>query len=207
MVIVKITPALGLAKMSDSALNQYCGERIAALTLHEGDFTGLLPTRATLVTQRNKYSTALDNLRRGDKSSTTTKNNERAKLENMMMTQADNAAEIAGEDVALYELLGYGMKSKATPTTELPAPANFSVKNGPVSGSIECRFKFVKNAHAYEVCVMDDTGKIVATATNSSSPVIAFDVAPLKQYKVKCRAIGSKNKKGTWTSEVTINVI
>jgi hypothetical protein len=33
------------------------------------------------------------------------------------------------------------------------------------------------------------------------------NVAPLKQYKVKCRAIGAKNKKGTWTSENTINVI
>src|SRR6185436_5211149 len=172
MVIIKITPALGLAKMSDSALNQYCGERIAALTLHEDEFTGLLPNLAALKAQRTKYSNALDNQRRGDKSSTTTKNNERTKLENMMMTQADNAAEIAGEDIALYELLGYGMKSKGTPTTELPAPTNFLVKNGPVGGSIECRFKAVKNAHAFEVCVMDETGKTVATSANSSTPVI-----------------------------------
>ncbi|MEO5569970.1 MAG: hypothetical protein ABIT08_16540 [Bacteroidia bacterium] len=206
-ITTTIIPALGLRKLTDSGLNTYAMERIESYILYGVQFPGLKPTQPQLATAQTDYSKALGKLGSGGKSATIAKNNQRTNLEKILSQIAENAAEFADGDSELYALLGFGMKSKGTATAQLPAPTNFSVKNGPSSGSIECRFKYVKNAHAYEVYVIDETGKIVATATNSSTPVITFDVAPLKQYKVKCRAIGAKNKKGTWTSDIMINVI
>jgi hypothetical protein len=207
VVIVKsIIPALGLSKKSDSALNTYAGERINDLTVNEDSFTGLKPTVADVTAQRLKFSGALDKQQKGNKSTTTAKNNERAKLEQLLTLQSQNCAEIADGNVELYQLSGYGIKSKGSPSGQLDAPRDFRVMNGE-SGSINCKFKGVDNNHGYELVVTNEDGSITKVITDSGSPVTVYDLTPLKRYKVKCRATGARGIKGEWTPELTISVI
>jgi hypothetical protein len=204
---ITITPALALRRIMDSDLNVFAMERINDLELYGDQFPGLTPTVDKLKTNQQDYSTALGNLHRGDKSSTTAKNIARAKLEKTLTLIADNAAEIADDDIQKFQLLNFPIKSKGVPAGILAAPKDFNVKIGSSSGSIECRFKGVINNHGYEVEVRNEEGKAVATASGSSSPVLVSELEPLKIYHVRCRAIGAKNIKGDWTAYVIVSVI
>ena len=108
--------------------------------------------------------------------------------------------------MAKYQLCGYGSKSKGTAYGTLPAPANFRAMHGTQSGCMVCKFDGVKGNHGYELSIVSEDGSVTKVATNSSSPIIVTELAPLKRYTVKCRAIGARNMGGDWTTEVICGI-
>jgi hypothetical protein len=206
MVINKIIPALGLAKMSDSDLDTYVGERVASLIASEVDFPDLIPTVDTVTAQRVKFRSALDNIVRGNKSSTTKKNKERAKLEALISQQAENCAEISDGDLEIYQKSGYGSKSKGHSTEELPAPINLTVELGPGLGQLYVRFKGVENAHSYEIwyglaTANPDSWTEHITASSGRKSLLN-ELGSNVEYGVRVRAIGGNNLKGDWTTVI-----
>ncbi len=192
--------------MSDSALNIYASQRIDDLTLHSASFPGLVPAPDEIAALNAVFHTALQNQRRGDKSTTTAKNNARIALERQLLIEATNCAEIADGDLEKYQLSGFGSKSKGTAYGKLPSPENFQAMQGNQSGSMVCKFDGVKGNHGYELSIVSEDGSITKVATNSSSPVIVAELAPLKRYTVKCRAIGARNSGGYWSAEVICGI-
>ena len=204
---ISIIPALGLNRYPDSALVTYAKNRVESIKLNELSFPGLSPTPEEVEVKLHAFETALINQRKGEKNTTTAKNIARSVLERSLLVQATNCAEIADGNLETYQKSGYGVKAKSRPAGQLPAPANFRLFNGNMSGSVVAKFKGVTNSHGYELSIVSEDGSIIRAITNSGSPITVEELAPLKRYVVKCRATGARGYQGEWTSELSIGVI
>ena len=195
---------------TDAEVSEYAKQRIVSLTNNSASFPGLTPTVAELTTLWSDYNEALGQVgSEGTKSATTIKNQKRLLLENGLSTCAQNCSEIAGSNVALYQLSGFGMKNKGVPVTHFSAPENLSFRQGPMDGSVFATFKGIKNAASYEVMVgtTNDPSTWTKTTVNRSSRMLITDLTPLTQYYGCCRAVGARNIKGEWSEMVSFDVV
>jgi hypothetical protein len=203
MVIIRIQPALNLEKRNDADLGQYVTDRAADLVANTLKFPGLKPTPDDLIDKNEDFSAALSS-RAANR--TTVKNIVRRELEIMLLTCADNCAEISNNDLSIYELSGFGYKRKPEPSGKLPAPTNLTVEIGPDEGQLYVRFKGVTNAHGYEIW-FGKSGTDPETWTemmgvSSGRKTLLNDLESNVSYGVRVRAIGAKKTSGEWTSVV-----
>lgn len=204
MVISLIQPKLGLRKKTDSAIESYAGQIINKLTLNAAHFPGI--PLAALVTLKDDYSKALDKQKDGTKTDTIEKNNKRLELENALRGMANDCAEIANGDDGLFLMSGFEIKSKPNPSVIIEAPKNFNVNVGPFEGSLEIRFKSVKNAYAYEAYFgkfgTNPTDWATLQVTTAGKTLIG-DLESNVLYSARVRAVGAKGKKGEWSEIVS----
>lgn len=204
MVISLIQPKLGLRKKTDAALLEYAGQIINALTIHTASFPGV--DVAALEALRDKYFDALDKVKHGTPSDTLTKNNIRLELENALRSVAYQCAEIAGSDEALFLKSDFQIKSKPTPSGLLEAPKNFDLKVGALEGTLEAKFKGVKNANAYEIYFgkynTDPETWTLLRVTTAGKNMIS-DLESNVLFSARVRAVGAKGKKGEWSEIVS----
>ena len=204
MVNTLIQPKLGLSRKTDADLLEYSSNIINAIDLNILSFPGV--ALAALKTKRAAYDTSLGKVKHGTPADTATKNNDRTELENGLRSMANDCAEIANGDEALFLLSGFQIRSKPTPSGMLEAPKSFELNLGPLEGTLEAKFKRVKNANAYEVFFgkynTDPSTWELLKVTTSGKNMIS-DLESNVLFSARVRAVGTKGKKGEWSEIVT----
>lgn len=146
-----IIPKLGLRDLRDTELPEYAQDKVDKIS-GSAAFGGVQPTPAQLQTKKNQYEAALVAADDGTVADTEAKNVLRKELEEMLTIQAQNCAEIADGDLALYLTTGYEAKdTQGTPVGELQRPDMQKLEPSENIGELKADWSTVKNASNYTV--------------------------------------------------------
>lgn len=210
MVINKIVPSLKLSTKTDAEFLEYAQGRVLNLQTNTAKFPGLVPTPDILASQTESLNVAMRIAEANPgKSNTAAKNNARVLLHTSLSMAAQNCADIAGNNEALYFLSGFGMKNKAVPVNTLETPAGLIFKQGPMDGSVYATFKPVKHARSYEVWVgaTNNPANWTKVAVKTSTRMLITDLTPMTICFGHCRAIGSREVTSDWSQIVEFKVM
>ncbi len=203
-----VLPRLGFSLLNDAQFEDYAMFVKSQLTINASSFPDLTPDMSTLSIDLNNFQVAAVSARTGAKTAIATRNDARVKLECTLTYMANSCSEIANGDVTLFELSGFEVRSKPTPSGILPAPSNFELTLGPVEGTLGAKFKRVKNSRVYEIYFGQwntdpDTWTDHIMTTGSRSAIIT-DLSSNQRYSARCRAIGAKAIPGEWSAVSTM---
>lgn len=165
-----IIPKLGLHDLTDAKLPEYAQDKVAKIKASSA-FGGLSPSAGEVEAKIKLYETALVAADEGTKSETQAKNVARKALESILTLQAQNCAEIADGDLALYLSTGYEAKDvEGTPVGILEAVTGFLLDYGDNAGELKADWKVLEHADNY-------TWQVYTDPANPDGSVIRQDVA------------------------------
>ena len=196
--------------MPDSSLSDYAAQRVSNIKSHPAEFLTLKPSADDINALLIAYDKSLALVgKTGTPSDTNTKNENRALLEIKLNDCAAAASLLAGSNISLYLLTGFGMKSKSSPVTALEIPQILNFKQGSFDGSVYATIKPVKYAKSYEMCVgtTNNPATMTKVTVKSSSPILITDLTPMTVYFGRCRAIGARNVTSDWGQIVEFKVM
>jgi hypothetical protein len=142
------------------------------------------------------------------------RNDARADITDMLRRLAPYLELQANGDRDALATTGFELRGDAprtTPTGPLPAPADFRVKHGPRSGTLDVHVSRVDGAASYEVATSTgdptaEAGWAHALTTTSGMHMIVDSLTPAQTYWVRVRAINSAGY-GAWTRPQHIIVV
>lgn len=144
-----IIPKLGLNDLHDSELPEYTQDKVDKVTA-SGAFAAVEPSPGDLETKKDEYEDALVKADEGTKADTEAKDNRRKELEEMLTLQAQNCAEIAAGDLALYLTTGYEAKdTEGSPVGALAAVTGFLLDYGVNAGELKANWDVLEHADNY----------------------------------------------------------
>ncbi len=204
MVLTLIQPKLGLSKKTDAKLAEDASNILVQLTLNAAKFPSV--TVGDVQKDYDDFATALSKVKHGTPSETEAKNQARIILENRLKITANQCVENADGNLVIFKLSGFEVKSKPTPSGNLPAPKSFSMDAITIEGTLTAKFPAVKHAVAYELyygtanTTPEEWTKFKLT---TAGKVMINDLESGVSYSARVRAVGAKGKKGEWSEIVT----
>lgn len=198
-----IIPKLGLDNFRDADLPEYALDKVTKVGGNAA-FGAVVPTPAQLQAKVLEYEAALTAADEGSKADTETKNVKRAELEEMLTLQAQNCAEIAAGDLALYLSSGYEAKEVSPPPVgELEAPDMSSLQPTKNIGELKADWSSVPHARNYSVRAYTDPAnpegsKVKEDIVGPSKATLQGLPSGEKIY-VDARAIGGSTGHGPWS--------
>ena len=120
-------------------------------------FATVQPTTAELDAKNQEWLAALVAADDGTKADTAFKDQKRRELEAMLTLQAQNCAEIANGDLALYLTTGYDAKdTQGSPTGELPQVTGLHLSFTNNIGELKAGWNPMEDAETFTVQVFTD---------------------------------------------------
>lgn len=122
---------------------------------------------------------------------------------------------VAENDVIKLKSTGFGLRAEPTHTTlsaPLPAPSDFRVKHGAMSGTLDLHIARLAGAGNYEVQISlsidpaDEAGWQHNMISLTSQHITVQGLTPGQAVWVRVRGIGS-NGNGVWTAPIRIIVV
>jgi len=121
---------------------------------------------------------------------------------------------MAGGDRALLTTTGYDLRHDIVHNTSkelLPAPSNFRVTHGQLSGSLNIHISKLVGAGGYEVHITHGDPKIDSNwehgiSSVTSTHIVITGLTPAQTYWLRVRGLDS-NGGGVWTDPVSIIVV
>jgi hypothetical protein len=206
-----ITPKLGLSKKSDGKLAEYCAQCLNSLNENATAFKTMSPTKAELTTACNNFVAAMETCgRNGNPSNTAAKNQARETLCAMMTWCAQSCSEIAGGDTAMYEMSGFGVKSKPQRKNTVDCPTGLTIMQGPFDGSVYCSFTPGAGARCYEIQFgtnPSNTADWSSMTCTTAKRCMITDLKSMSRYYMRVRAIGSRNVMSEWCNTTEFRVL
>lgn len=204
-----IHPKLKLSQKSDGKLAEFASQCINSIGENAAAFVKMAPTLAELTTAYTNFTEALENCgRSGNPANTAAKNQARETLGNMLTWCASSCSEIAGDDVALFELSGFSTRAKPTKITSINCPEGINVSFGPVEGTVYCAFESVQHARCYEIQYGATPTALSSEMTVSSSRrILVTDFTPMSKGYLRIRTVGPRNIISDWSTVIEFKVI
>lgn len=207
-----IQPTLKLSKKNDAKLAEFTAQCINSIGENAAAFTTMNPTLVELTACYNDFVEKMENCgRNGNPSSTSAKNQSRETLCNTLTWCASSCSEIAGNDVALFELSGFSPKANPTKITSVDCPTNVKVTFGPFEGSVYCSFDNVKGARCYEICYSGTNSPDMSTwstmMVTSSRRTMITDLPSMSKCYMRIRTIGPRGIMSAFTSTIEFKVV
>ena len=121
---------------------------------------------------------------------------------------------ISNGDTAMLATTGYDLRHDIVRNNSndlLPAPADFRVTHGQLSGSLNVQVSRLANAGSYEIHVAKDDPKIEsnwqhAISSVTSTHIVITGLIPGQTYWLRVRGIDS-NGGGVWSEPISIIVV
>jgi hypothetical protein len=199
--MIKYRVSLGFATLPDAALAEFTGRVVAGLTGNAAFPTPDVPL-ATLQAQLVKFDDALAMSALGGMATTAQKNIERAKLEELMRTEAFYVQLTTKNDLATLLSSGFEAVGGRSPSEPLPAPSILQIENTETT-RLTLKVTPLPNARAYEVRKMNGTGGWVPATIGTKSRKLEVDgLVPGSTYQLQVRAIGGSTGTGPWSNPV-----
>jgi hypothetical protein len=172
-----------------------------------GPFAAVVPSTTDLEAKLIEWifaQTAADN---GTVADTQLKNDKRAELEAMLTLQAENCAEIANGDLALYLRTGYEAKdTQGQPTGVLPKVTGLELDYGDNDGELKASWDAVEDAQNFTVQVyVNPLNPLISLIKEHIKPKIGKKKTILNELPsgrvvfVRVRANGGSTGHGPWS--------
>lgn len=206
-----IIPNLGLFDIHDDSLGEFTQKKIdninAINSTPAAPFAAVVPSTATLQTKLNEYEAALVASINGTPGQTQAKKDRRTELEDLLTLQAQNCAEIAGTNLALYLDTDYKAKdTQGTPTGELPAVTGLLLHYGDNAGELKASWNPMEDAENFSIqfysVALNPAGSIVKEFIQGKigKAKVTFTGLPTGQILfARIRANGGSTKFGAWS--------
>ncbi len=112
------------------------------------------------------------------------------------------------------ETTGYGLRRDNTPNSginPLPAPADFQVSHGVLSGTLDIKVSLLTGAVSYEVQLSQldlliEKNWSHAASSKTATHIQLTNLIPAQAYWIRVRALGT-NGNGVWTGPIHIIVV
>jgi hypothetical protein len=193
--------SLKFAALPDAALAEFATRIITGLTGNAAFPTPEVPL-ATLQAQLLKFDDAVAMSALGGMAATAQKNIERAKLEELLRTEAFYVQLAMKNDLATLLSSGFEATSGRSPSEPLPAPSILQIQNTETT-RLTLKVTPLPNARAYEVRKMNGTGGWVPATIGTKSRRLEVDgLVPGSKYQLQVRAIGGSTGTGPWSNPV-----
>jgi hypothetical protein len=131
-------------------------------------------------------------------------------LGNVLTWCASSCSEIAGTDLALFELSGFSPRAKPTRITTIEAPTAIETAFGPMEGSIYCSFQGVQHARCYEIQYgsnPNDQSTWSNMTVSTSRRTLITDFTPMSKGYLRIRTIGPRNIISDYSDIINFKVI
>ena len=199
--MTKYRVSLKFAALPDAALAEFTTRVITGLTGNAAFPTPDVPL-ATLQAQLTKFDDALAMSALGGMAATAQKNIERAKLEELLRTEAFYVQLAMKNDLATLLTSGFEAAAGRSPSEPLAAPSILQIENSE-STRLALKVTPVPRARAYEVRKMNGTGGWEPAMIGTKSRRLEVDgLVPGSKYQFQVRAIGGSTGTGPWSNPV-----
>lgn len=206
-----IQPRLRLSTKSDAKMAEFASQCINGIGENATAFAAMKPTLVELTAAYNDFVEKLEDCGpNGNVARTSAKNQSRETLGNMLTWCAVSCSEIAGTDVALFDLTGFGIRSKPTRVTSVDCPTDLKSEFGPVEGSVYCSFTAAANARSYELAygtTPADPSKWTMMYVSTSRRILLTDFAPMSKGYMRVRTIGPHGLISNWSNVLEFKVV
>lgn len=201
-----IIPKLGLDDIRDGNLVAYAQDKVAKIKASSA-FGGLSPSTGEVEVKITFYEVALVAADEGTKAETEAKNDARKALEDLLTLQAQNCAEIAAGDLALYLSTGYEAKDVTPPPVgELERPDMHKVEPTDNIGELKADWSSVEHAQNYSVRAYTDPadpeGSKVYEEIAGPSKATLNGLPSGAQVYVYARANGGSTGHSPWSEAI-----
>ena len=204
--------------MGDGAYIPYVGHIIACLT--DNPYFPLpwipqVPSLVEIIAAYEAYQDAYHAALNRDLIKIDQRNTARETLNTMLVKLVPYLEMVADDDVIKLKSTGFGLRAEPTHTTQtdpLPAPSDFRVKHGAVSGTLDLHIAKLAGAGNYEVQISlaidpsDESCWVHNMSSLSSQHITVRGLTPGQAVWVRVRGIGS-NGNGLWTAPLRIIVV
>ncbi|MEX8521092.1 MAG: fibronectin type III domain-containing protein [Leptothrix sp. (in: b-proteobacteria)] len=173
-----------------------------------------MPTLVQLIAALDAYRVAYQAALTRESAKVRARNEARATLDEMLHRLVPYLEMLAAGRVDVLESTGFLLRSLVgggrTDNTPLPAPSDFRVVHGRMSGTLDVHVARLPGASSYEVQIARDSGKRDANwqhvASSSSGMHILVDgLTRGEELWVRVRAIGTVP--GVWTEPINVIVV
>ena len=187
---------------------------MASNTNFPGPWPTPLSAPSTLTGLFSTYQGAFNTALTHDDAKIILRNTARTSLTTYLKKLAPYLEVVANGDLPKLLTTGYSLRQNSTPTggtDPLPAPQDFEVKRGELSGVLIARARRMKGAGGYEVQTTDGDPTVAAnwryfTSVKNASKIDIAGQIPGKTISVRMRGIGS-NGPGVWSDAVSVMVV
>lgn len=201
MIVIRFK--LGLARQTDSQLEDYTQEKILALNGNPA-YPALpaFPELQAVIDKLAVYRDAMAKVQDGNTADTAFKNLTRKELQVLITTLATRCSQIADGNETVFRSSGFELRKKPSKAGLLPAPANFRLLEGPDDGQLRAKFRKVKHNFGYTLYLGTSPNRSSATIKleASKTSVIIPDLVSGTKYYGWVRANGAENLPGEWSS-------
>lgn len=192
----KATLIRDYSKLSDAKLNLKAEDIKLALT-GNANFPVTDPTLTVFSASSEEFTVALTNAAQRGKVAIAEKNEKRANLLSMMNALAINITALAdGSKVKLLSS-GFDLAIETPSRSQLAAPTNFILTDGPNSGDLKLSIKAVKDARSYNYELTPEpltADSLWSTKGSSSSEFVFTNMEVGKRMFCKVTAIGTRGQ-------------
>ena len=192
----KATLIRDYGKLSDAKLNLKGEDIVNALT-ENVNFPVTSPTLAVFTTTATDFTAALNNAAQGGKVAVADKNDKRVDLLDIMNALAANISGLAAGSRPKLLSSGFDLAIETPSRSQLTAPTDFKLSDGPNSGELRLSIKPVKDARSYNY---ENTSEPLSldskwqTKGSSSSEFILTNMEIGKRMFCKVTAIGTRGQ-------------
>jgi hypothetical protein len=199
--------------VSDAVLFTQSGKIISALAAHTTEFPSPDPTVLALTGLQTTFKTAINN-DDGSPGGTAATRVARLPLEDGVRKEAGYVEDVANAangglgDVSLVYLAEFEPHKEPQPAGILGPPANLRVKQGQLSGTLDCRAQGDPNAGSYEwrYTVSTAPNTYISGGITTSPRITLKALTPGTTISVQVRAIGAAGP-SDWSDVAVLMVI
>lgn len=201
-----IIPKLELHKLRDDELDEFAQEKSDKIKLAPA-FADVIPKPSEVDDKNKEWRDALVKADDGTKADTAFKDKVRAELEAMLTLQAQNCAEIANGNLALYLTTGYEAKdTQGSPTGELPPVTGLELFYGSSDGELKASWNVLEDAENFSAQAFSDISnpdgsilKEYIIGKIGNSKVTLSGLPSGQKIFVRVRANGGSTGHGAWS--------
>ena len=199
-----IVPKLELQDITDGDLEEYALDKVVKINAAGSAFSGLSPSTSEVEGKADDYKNALVASDEGTKAQTSAKNTRRRELEALLTLQAQNCAEIAAGNMALYLTTGYEAKDvEGTPVGILGAVTGLLLDYGKNAGELKADWDLLEHADNYTLQFYTDAvnpdGSVIKQDVFKKSKAIMGGLPGGQIVWARVRGNGGSAKHGPWS--------